>query len=181
MLHKSVLIHLIIELFPISHSIRWKCIWWKCHVPYIYSRLDKGVLRQIFFLFLHKRKCREIIIIMIIMIIKVRVCDTVISDITPSEDSDQSVCLRSLINVFDRRSLAYQGSKVSSYHFENTPVQIYWKISPPKSEHFSDKKSDIFHISSQNIDCGYSLGEAVLTSAHNFFFFFFFFFCKMRK
>ena len=31
------------------------------------------------------------------------------------------------------------------------------KISPPKTE-FSDKKtSDIFHISAQNIDCGYSL------------------------
>ena len=31
------------------------------------------------------------------------------------------------------------------------------KISPPKTESFSDKNSDIFHISAQNIDCGYSL------------------------
>ena len=32
------------------------------------------------------------------------------------------------------------------------------KISPPKNRNFSDKKnSDIFHISAQNIDCGYSL------------------------
>ena len=30
------------------------------------------------------------------------------------------------------------------------------KISPPKTE-FSHKNSDIFHISAQNIDCGYSL------------------------
>ena len=30
------------------------------------------------------------------------------------------------------------------------------KISTPKTE-FSDKKSDINHISAQNIDCGYSL------------------------
>ena len=31
-------------------------------------------------------------------------------------------------------------------------------ISPPKTESFSDKKkSDIFHISAQNIDCEYSL------------------------
>ena len=31
------------------------------------------------------------------------------------------------------------------------------KISPPKRRKFSDKNSDIFHISAQNIDCGYSL------------------------
>ena len=30
------------------------------------------------------------------------------------------------------------------------------KISPPNTESFSDKKSDIFHNSVQNIDCGYS-------------------------
>ena len=28
---------------------------------------------------------------------------------------------------------------------------------PPKNWKFSDKNSDIFHISAQNIDCGYSL------------------------
>ena len=123
------------------------------HFPYymvkmpcsLHSRLDKGVLRQIFFLVLHKRKCREIIIIMIIIIIKVGVCDTVISDITPSEDSDQSVCLHSLISVFDRRFLAYQGSKVSSYHFENTPIQIYWKNFTTKNNIFQIK-SLIFFI-----------------------------------
>ena len=33
-----------------------------------------------------------------------------------------------------------------------------WKISPPKAEKNSDKKTLIFfHISAQNIDCGYSL------------------------
>ena len=32
------------------------------------------------------------------------------------------------------------------------------KISPPKTENFQIKKnSDIFHISAQNTDCGYSL------------------------
>ena len=30
------------------------------------------------------------------------------------------------------------------------------KISPPKTENFLIKNSDIFHISAQNIDCGYS-------------------------
>ena len=31
------------------------------------------------------------------------------------------------------------------------------KISPPKTENFQIKNSDIFHISAQNIDCGYAL------------------------
>ena len=31
------------------------------------------------------------------------------------------------------------------------------KISPKKLKIFRKKKSDIFHISAQNIDCGYSL------------------------
>ena len=31
------------------------------------------------------------------------------------------------------------------------------KISPPKTDNFQTKNSDIFHISAQNIDCGYSL------------------------
>ena len=43
-----------------------------------------------------------------------------------------------------------------AYHYENTPIQIY-TISPPKTENFQIKNSDIFHISAQNIDCGYSL------------------------
>ena len=32
-----------------------------------------------------------------------------------------------------------------------------YKISPPKTEIFQIKISDIFHISAQNLDCGYSL------------------------
>ena len=31
------------------------------------------------------------------------------------------------------------------------------KILPPKNENFQIKNSDIFHVSAQNIDCGYSL------------------------
>ena len=33
------------------------------------------------------------------------------------------------------------------------------KISAPKTENFQIKISDIFHISAQNIDCGYSLEQ----------------------
>ena len=32
------------------------------------------------------------------------------------------------------------------------------KILPPKNENFQTKISDTFHISAQNIDCGYLLG-----------------------
>ena len=42
-------------------------------------------------------------------------------------------------------------------HYENTPIQIYWKFYNPKRENFQIKNSDIFHISAQNINCGYSL------------------------
>ena len=43
-------------------------------------------------------------------------------------------------------------------HYENTPIQIYWEFYNQKKGKFSDKKNpDIFHISAQNIDCGYSL------------------------
>ena len=44
-----------------------------------------------------------------------------------------------------------------SCHHENTPIQIYRKFHLPKLKIFRYKNSDIFHISAQNIDCGYSL------------------------
>ena len=46
---------------------------------------------------------------------------------------------------------------MSIAHYENTPIQIYCKFYLPKNENFQIKLSDIFHISAQNIDCGYSL------------------------
>ena len=44
-------------------------------------------------------------------------------------------------------------------HYENTPIQIqmYIENSTPKTENIQIKYSDLFHISAQNIDCGYSL------------------------
>ena len=44
-----------------------------------------------------------------------------------------------------------------SYHYENMPIQKYRKFYNQKRENFQIKNSDIFHISAQNIDCGYSL------------------------
>ena len=46
---------------------------------------------------------------------------------------------------------------LSINQYENTPIQIYWKFYNQNRENFQIKKSDIFHISAQNIDCGYSL------------------------
>ena len=43
------------------------------------------------------------------------------------------------------------------FHYENTPIQIYGKFHLQKTENFQIKNPDIFHISTQNIDCGYSL------------------------
>ena len=42
-------------------------------------------------------------------------------------------------------------------HYENTPIQIYRKFHLKELNFFQRKNSDIFHISAQNIDCGYSL------------------------
>ena len=47
--------------------------------------------------------------------------------------------------------------KLITLHYENMPIQIYWKINHRKIENFQTKTLNIFHISAQNIDCGYSL------------------------
>ena len=45
-----------------------------------------------------------------------------------------------------------------SLHYENTPIPIHWKFyNKKKKVKFLVKIPDIFHISAQNIDCGYSL------------------------
>ena len=44
-------------------------------------------------------------------------------------------------------------------HYENTPIQMYEKNFNSKNWKFSDKNSNIFHISAQNIDCRYSLEQ----------------------
>ena len=46
--------------------------------------------------------------------------------------------------------------RINSYHYENTPIQIY-TVSPPKTEKFQMKTLIFFHSCAQNIDCGYSL------------------------
>ena len=52
---------------------------------------------------------------------------------------------------------AFVRSILNCLHYENTSVQQYWLFYHQKNEKFQIKNSDIFHISAQNIDCGYSL------------------------
>ena len=60
-------------------------------------------------------------------------------------------------------SAVYRKTKVFAFRFENMPIHIYWKFLPLKMKIFrykkkkKKKKSDIFQVSIQNIDCGYSL------------------------
>ena len=42
------------------------------------------------------------------------------------------------------------------FHYETTPIEIYRKFTS-KNWKFSDKKTDIFRTSAQDIDCEYSL------------------------
>ena len=46
---------------------------------------------------------------------------------------------------------------VRKCHYENNSIQIYRKFHLQKLKNIQIKNSDIFHISAQNIDCGYSL------------------------
>ena len=51
-----------------------------------------------------------------------------------------------------------------SEHYENMPIQIHWNFYHQKKWKISDKNFDIFHISAQNIDCGYSLEQSMFLS-----------------
>ena len=42
-------------------------------------------------------------------------------------------------------------------HYENTPIQIYWKVYLQKIKKIQIKISYLLYISAQNIDCVYSL------------------------
>ena len=82
-----------------------------------------------------------------------------------------SLCVISLINIYLTSHFTryypscmeiltfvfYRGNWAASYHYEDMPIQIYWKFYHQKWI-FQIKDSDfVFHISAQNIDCGYSL------------------------
>ena len=53
--------------------------------------------------------------------------------------------------------IAYCRAVVNVCHYENTPIQICRKFHLQKLKSFQIKTLIFFHISAQNIDCGYSL------------------------
>ena len=62
------------------------------------------------------------------------------------------------VGVDDVPAKLVQAGGEDMVHYENTPIQIYWKFHYQKTEKFQIKKnSNIFYISAQNIDCGHSL------------------------
>ena len=74
-----------------------------------------------------------------------------------NEDPDQSGHAHSLVCPLSNIELLY-----TQKHFDvaqrniNTKTRLfkYIEILQPKKENFQMKKSDIFHISAQHIDCG---------------------------
>ena len=71
------------------------------------------------------------------------------------ESSDQSLHLNYLITIITVVPLCIFIVRSSS--LRKHPYSNILKILPLKKENFQIENSDIFHISAQNIDCGYSL------------------------
>ena len=55
-------------------------------------------------------------------------------------------------------NICHKESQKTQYEKKKHAYSNVLKISLPKNKKNSDKNSDIFHISTQKIDCGYSLG-----------------------
>ena len=70
------------------------------------------------------------------------------------KDNPLSTALRrhSDKNSAAKKNITWISSTTRKHAYSNT-----LKILPPKNESFQIKNSDIFYISAQNIDCGYSL------------------------
>ena len=80
--------------------------------------------------------------------------ENVPSDMCDQHKLNQPVCWRSLIRVFVVRMkklymLSYPITKTRLFNYTENFTTKNWK--------FSDKNSNIFHSSAQNIDCGYPL------------------------
>ena len=68
------------------------------------------------------------------------------------------------------RSFCVPVSRLALFTITKTGLFKYIENFTSKDRKFSDKNCEIFRISAQNLDCGYSLEppyEAVLTSTHN--------------
>ena len=77
-----------------------------------------------------------------------------------SEGPDQTAHLLFVDRFYSIQWLCKRAAKtlmrrIWDFTEENMPIQMYWKFDHQKI--FRKKQSDIFLISAQNIDCGYSL------------------------
>ena len=68
------------------------------------------------------------------------------SDVHVTTVSDRNFTVYNSLNVIISLSVPY----------ENKPIQMYWKFYQQNLK-ILRKNTDFFHISAQNIDCGYSL------------------------
>ena len=76
------------------------------------------------------------------------------------------ICSSSVLRLVPRKICAsWLGHSLGSFHYENTPIQIYWKFQT-RNWNFSDKNSNIFHISAQNIDCRLFLSRNKKTNVY---------------
>ena len=60
------------------------------------------------------------------------------------------------------------GICIINCHYENMPIQIYWKFYHQKNNNFQIKNSDILHISAQNINCEYALQPSLQDSSNEY-------------
>ena len=70
---------------------------------------------------------------------------------------EYSVWSRSTLFVTDQAAIFQTHQEVSECYITKTSLFKYTENFTTKNWKFSDKNSDIFHISAQNQDCGYSL------------------------
>ena len=85
---------------------------------------------------------------------------TLIPDSVLSYNLKMSICYLQVHHKTDRRLVnsVSHGSVTSYLNITKTRLFKYIEnFTSKKTENFQIKNSDIFHISAQNIDCGYSL------------------------
>ena len=91
---------------------------------------------------------------------------------TVSRNGSLGICRQRMFRSANIRTILSEAKEsrdtAENTHYENMPIQIYENFTT-KNRKFSNKNSDIFfHISAQNLDCGYSL-EPPLRGGSNWF------------
>ena len=87
-----------------------------------------------------------------------------ILQIRPKCGQQITTMVKTLLHKLARLGFSFYGTVIVNTKEGNYPMALrkhaysnILKLLPPKNENFQIKNSDIFHISAQNIDCGYLL------------------------